>query len=494
MRPDAPLQRIGLSATQRPLDEIARLLGGYATSAARRAARRRRARSPSSTPPRRRCSRSPSRCPLPCPTASPARSTTPRPTRDARSIWPQVHVRLVERIRAARSTMIFVNSRRLAERLATALNETAGEEIALAHHGSVAKDTRRAIEERLKAGDLPADRRDLVARARHRHGRGRSGDPGRGAAVGRVRHPAHRAREPPRRRHSVRRARAEAQARPPRVRGGRRRHRERRRRGDLLRAQSARRPRPADRRHRGGRHPAARAPPKGKAKRHATATTEPEIETDVRGALGARPPRGAVRGAPAHELRGRARHARRSLPERRVRRSPPAHHVGPHARRRSRRARARSASRSRTQARSPIAGSTASSSQDGSEREGERSATRAAEEARALEPSRRRARRGDGLRAPRGRGLPPRRVVVARRADHARSRARHARPRACPARCRSGTAIAQAARSRSASASASSRARIAEPRRRPRRRDAREGAPPRRRARRTISSPTCRRR
>jgi ATP-dependent Lhr-like helicase len=75
---------------------------------------------------------------------------------DARSIWPQVHARLVERIRAARSTMIFVNSRRLAERLATALNETAGEEIALAHHGSVAKDSRRAIEERLKAGELPA--------------------------------------------------------------------------------------------------------------------------------------------------------------------------------------------------------------------------------------------------------------------------------------------------------------------------------------------------
>src|SRR4029453_1373312 len=45
---------------------------------------------------------------------------------------------------------------RLAERLATALNETAGEEIALAHHGSVAKETRRAIEERLKGGTLPA--------------------------------------------------------------------------------------------------------------------------------------------------------------------------------------------------------------------------------------------------------------------------------------------------------------------------------------------------
>src|SRR4029453_3173423 len=45
---------------------------------------------------------------------------------------------------------------RLAERLATALNETAGEEIALAHHGSVAREKRQQIEERLKRGELPA--------------------------------------------------------------------------------------------------------------------------------------------------------------------------------------------------------------------------------------------------------------------------------------------------------------------------------------------------
>jgi len=52
--------------------------------------------------------------------------------------------------------MIFVNSRRLAERLAASLNELAGEELALAHHGSIAKDTRLQIEDRLKRGQLPA--------------------------------------------------------------------------------------------------------------------------------------------------------------------------------------------------------------------------------------------------------------------------------------------------------------------------------------------------
>ncbi|HMJ16484.1 MAG TPA: helicase-related protein, partial [Polyangiaceae bacterium] len=72
------------------------------------------------------------------------------------SIWPSIHPRLLELIRAHRSTMIFANSRRLAERLAAALNELAGEEIALAHHGSVARDRRALIEDRLKSGDLPA--------------------------------------------------------------------------------------------------------------------------------------------------------------------------------------------------------------------------------------------------------------------------------------------------------------------------------------------------
>lgn len=70
-------------------------------------------------------------------------------------IWPAVHPRIVELIRAHRSTIVFVNSRGLCERLAQRLNEQAGEELVRAHHGSVAHEQRREIEEALKAGTLP---------------------------------------------------------------------------------------------------------------------------------------------------------------------------------------------------------------------------------------------------------------------------------------------------------------------------------------------------
>ncbi|HEY0712696.1 MAG TPA: DEAD/DEAH box helicase, partial [Polyangia bacterium] len=72
------------------------------------------------------------------------------------SIWTAIHPRLLELIRAHRSTLIFVNSRRIAERLATALNELAEEVIAYAHHGSVAPAQRAQIEDRLKTGDVRA--------------------------------------------------------------------------------------------------------------------------------------------------------------------------------------------------------------------------------------------------------------------------------------------------------------------------------------------------
>jgi ATP-dependent Lhr-like helicase len=72
-----------------------------------------------------------------------------------RSIWPSIHPRLLELVRENRSTLIFVNSRRLAERLAAALNELAQAEVALAHHGSVAKEKRAAMEDALKRGALP---------------------------------------------------------------------------------------------------------------------------------------------------------------------------------------------------------------------------------------------------------------------------------------------------------------------------------------------------
>ncbi len=155
-----PLQRIGLSATQRPLDEVARLLGGLAIVGAggggvfearpvtivdggAKKAWDLRVEVPLEDM---------SRLGEIEPKGPGARKGPPK----RRSIWPSIHPRLVELIRAHRSTMIFANSRRLAERLAQAINETAGEELALAHHGSVARERRLEIEDRLKKGELPA--------------------------------------------------------------------------------------------------------------------------------------------------------------------------------------------------------------------------------------------------------------------------------------------------------------------------------------------------
>ena len=53
----------------------------------------------------------------------------------ARSIWPSIYPALLELVRAHRSTIVFVNNRRLSERLALRINELAEEEVARAHHG-----------------------------------------------------------------------------------------------------------------------------------------------------------------------------------------------------------------------------------------------------------------------------------------------------------------------------------------------------------------------
>src|SRR4030095_15458162 len=80
-----------------------------------------------------------------------ASSRAPVPT-----IWPHVEDRVLELIRAHRSTIVFATSRRLAERVCAHLNELAGEEIARAHHGSVSREQRTLIEEDLKCGRRPA--------------------------------------------------------------------------------------------------------------------------------------------------------------------------------------------------------------------------------------------------------------------------------------------------------------------------------------------------
>ena len=150
------LQRIGLSATQRPLDEVARLLGGGEPSGKKWRAR------PVTIVDAGSRKQLEVRVEVPVDDLSrlgeleelPSGPASAGPQR--RSIWPSIHPRLLELIRAHRSTMIFVNSRRLAERLAGALNDLAGSEVALAHHGSVARDKRQEMEDRLKRGALPA--------------------------------------------------------------------------------------------------------------------------------------------------------------------------------------------------------------------------------------------------------------------------------------------------------------------------------------------------
>jgi ATP-dependent Lhr-like helicase len=79
-------------------------------------------------------------------------SQTPRRV----SIWNAIHPRLLEIVRERNSTILFVNARQTAERLAGALNDLAGEPIARAHHGSLAAAQRTVIEEQLKAGQIRA--------------------------------------------------------------------------------------------------------------------------------------------------------------------------------------------------------------------------------------------------------------------------------------------------------------------------------------------------
>jgi ATP-dependent helicase Lhr and Lhr-like helicase len=72
------------------------------------------------------------------------------------SIWSAIHPRLLAIVRERTSTLIFVNNRRTAERLAGAINDLAGEAVARAHHGSLAAAQRSEIEELLKAGKIRA--------------------------------------------------------------------------------------------------------------------------------------------------------------------------------------------------------------------------------------------------------------------------------------------------------------------------------------------------
>jgi len=186
------IQRIGLSATQRPLEEVARFLGGVEKPVSEAA----KDRTVDEGLPEQSASEGTSSDVLqndPCfpiqdacryravtvIDASGAKQLKLRievPVEDMTrlgemeeipsgpasqmprrvSIWNAIHPRLLEIIRERNSTILFVNSRQVAERLAGALNELAGEPIARAHHGSLAAAQRTVIEEQLKAGQIRA--------------------------------------------------------------------------------------------------------------------------------------------------------------------------------------------------------------------------------------------------------------------------------------------------------------------------------------------------
>ena len=211
------LQRIGLSATQRPLDEVARYLGGASINT--KGTKNTKTKTSKGKTPKPDFEESvhvefeddhavkyrpvtivdasaPKKLKITVqtpvedmaqmgkPSAAPPRTRGPAPSGSAalgaalpgpasggtvdepsgpagqgpvaQSIWSSIHPKLVELIRSHRSTLLFVNSRRLAERLAGALNEIAGEPLVRAHHGSLARAQRTEIEDLLKGGHLRA--------------------------------------------------------------------------------------------------------------------------------------------------------------------------------------------------------------------------------------------------------------------------------------------------------------------------------------------------
>ena len=151
---DTPrFQRIGLSATQRPLDAIARFLGGAGPDrdVAIVDAGTRKELDLQVVVPVDDMSAIGELLPPEDQPGGPAISPDLRT-----SIWPAIHPAILELIRSHHSTIVFTNSRRLSERLAHRLNELAGEDLVRAHHGSIAREQRIQIEEELKAGRIPA--------------------------------------------------------------------------------------------------------------------------------------------------------------------------------------------------------------------------------------------------------------------------------------------------------------------------------------------------
>ncbi|GIP38391.1 DEAD/DEAH box helicase [Paenibacillus sp. J31TS4] len=191
---DAPFQRIGVSATQKPLERVARFLGGWAPpNGAAAGAEAGTAGAEGKNAPGERDNRSagvnenaePQAAPG-APEDSSSQSTdaphlygyVPRPvavvesradkryellvtlpersarTPDKEMFWLSIVERIVRLMEGSATSLIFVNSRRMCERLTLRLNDYAGYTLARSHHGSVSREKRLEVERMLKAGEL----------------------------------------------------------------------------------------------------------------------------------------------------------------------------------------------------------------------------------------------------------------------------------------------------------------------------------------------------
>ncbi len=164
-----PPQRIGLSATQRPLEEVARFLGGFSAPGVQRPvaiidAGVRKQLVVDVVVPVEDLGEMGQVVPTELRSGPASAALSPQRS----SIWPSIYPRILELVAAHRSTIIFCNARRQAERLAARLNEAAQEagigvdpetglmveDLVKAHHGSLAREQRVVIEDQLKRGVL----------------------------------------------------------------------------------------------------------------------------------------------------------------------------------------------------------------------------------------------------------------------------------------------------------------------------------------------------
>jgi ATP-dependent Lhr-like helicase len=126
-----PVQRIGLSATQKPLADVGRFLAGAGRDCVLVDAGHRREMDVAvEVPP------------------------SPLETVCSHETWEEIYARAADLVKAHRTTLVFVNTRRLAERVAARLTALLGEEAVAAHHGSLSRARRHDAESRLKEGSL----------------------------------------------------------------------------------------------------------------------------------------------------------------------------------------------------------------------------------------------------------------------------------------------------------------------------------------------------